>query len=43
MILDELAAYAAYRVAQAEQDVPLTTIRRMAEEMPREIFGSRRL
>ena len=38
MILDELAAYAAYRVAQAEQDVLLTTIRRMAEEMPRGDF-----
>lgn len=34
MILDELAAYAAYRVAQSSEDVPLETIRRMAEEMP---------
>lgn len=38
MILDELAAYAAYRVAQAEQEVPFLTIRRMAEEMPRGDF-----
>lgn len=38
MILEELAAYAAYRVAQSSKDVPLETIRRMAEEMPRGDF-----
>lgn len=38
MILDELAAYAAYRVALSSADVPFTTIRRMAEEMPQGDF-----
>ena len=38
MILDELAAYAAYRVAKAKERISGEEMQRMAEELPRGDF-----
>lgn len=38
MILDELAAYAAYRVARAEEQISLEEIQQMAEALPKGDF-----
>ncbi len=38
MILDELAAYASVRVAEAKKKIPLDEMRRRAEELPRGDF-----
>lgn len=39
MILDELAAYAAVRVAEKKKEISPETIRRMAKEMPKGTFS----